>query len=97
MGWLLLIGLAYGILIDLLVLTGALVLIPIISSRPPKVENPAAGWIVDIGCPCLEAATPARSFSLARFWPKKPFKFNGTIERMHVKYVTAKKELAATA
>jgi hypothetical protein len=30
------------------------------------------------------------------YYDKMPFKFNGTIEKVRVEYVTAKKELAAT-
>jgi len=46
---------------------------------------------------CLDIGIALGSPVSLDYYDKKPFKFNGTIERVHVKYVTAKEELAATA
>jgi arylsulfatase len=46
---------------------------------------------------CLDIGIALGSPVSLNYYDKMPFKFNGTIEQMHVKYVTAKKELSATA
>jgi arylsulfatase len=46
---------------------------------------------------CLDIGIALGSPVSLDYYDKMPFKFNGTIEQMQVKYVTAKKELAATA
>jgi arylsulfatase A-like enzyme len=58
---------------------------------------------VPISAPLLFTANDCLDIGIALGSPvsldyrdKAPFKFNGTIEQVHVKYVTAKKELAAT-
>jgi arylsulfatase A-like enzyme len=59
---------------------------------------------VPISAPLLFTANDCLDIGIAHgspvslaYYDKMPFKFNGTIEQVHVKYVAAKKELAATA
>jgi arylsulfatase len=59
---------------------------------------------VPISAPLLFTANDCLDIGIAHgspvslsYYDKMPFKFNGTIEQVHVKYVTAKKEVAATA
>jgi len=58
---------------------------------------------VPISAPLLFTANDCLDIGIAHgspvslaYYDKMPFKFNGTIEQVQVKYVTAKKELAAT-
>ena len=46
---------------------------------------------------CLDIGIALGSPVSLDYYDKMPFKFNGTIEQLRVEYVTAKKELAATA
>jgi arylsulfatase A-like enzyme len=46
---------------------------------------------------CLDIGIALGSPVSLDYYDKMPFKFNGTIERLRVEYVTAKKELAAAA
>jgi hypothetical protein len=46
---------------------------------------------------CLDIGIALGSPVSLDYCDKAPFKFNGTIEQVRVRYVTAKKELAATA
>jgi arylsulfatase A-like enzyme len=57
---------------------------------------------VPISAPLLFTANDCLDIGIAHgspvslaYYDKMPFKFNGTIEQVHVKYVTAKKEVAA--
>jgi hypothetical protein len=45
---------------------------------------------------CLDIGIALGSPVSLDYCDKAPFKFNGTIKQVHVGYVTAKKELAAT-
>ena len=61
-----------------------------------------ATGLVPISAPLLFTANDCLDIGIAHgspvsldYYDKMPFKFNGTIEQVQVKYVTAKKELAA--
>jgi hypothetical protein len=46
---------------------------------------------------CLDIGIALGSPVSLDYYDKVPFKFNGTIEQLHVGYITGNKELAATA
>jgi arylsulfatase A-like enzyme len=60
-------------------------------------QVPISAPLLFTGNDCLDIGIALGSPVSLDYYDKMPFKFNGTIEQVHVGYVTAKKELAATA
>jgi arylsulfatase len=60
-------------------------------------QVPISAPLLFTGNDCLDIGIALGSPVSLDYFDKMPFKFNGTIEQVHVEYVTAKKELAATA
>ena len=60
-------------------------------------QVPISAPLLFTGNDCLDIGIALGSPVSLAYYDKMPFKFNGTIEQVHVQYVAAKKELAAAA
>jgi hypothetical protein len=60
-------------------------------------QVPISAPLLFTGNDCLDIGIALGSPVSLGYFDKMPFKFNGTVEQVHVQYVAAKKELAAAA